>query len=46
MRHDETNDYIWRAIAIKIIFENDKFECFLVGNPRADGHTAISTKTH
>jgi len=30
----------------KMIFENDKFECFLVGNPRADGHTAISTKTH
>lgn len=29
-----------------MIFENDKFECFLVGNPRADGHTAISTKTH
>ena len=30
----------------KMIFENNKFECFLVGNPRADGHTAISTKTH
>ena len=30
----------------KIIFENDKFECFLVGNPRADGHMAISTKKH
>ena len=24
----------------------DKKKCFLVGNPRADGHTAISTKTH
>lgn len=30
----------------KMIYENDKFECFLVGNPRADGHTAISTKKH
>lgn len=30
----------------KIIFENDKFECFLVGNPRAEGHIAISTKIH
>lgn len=30
----------------KMIFENDKFECFLVGNPRANGHTAISTKKH
>ncbi len=24
MRHDETNDYIWRAIAIKIIFDNEE----------------------
>lgn len=24
MRHDETNDYIWRAIAIKLIFENEE----------------------
>ncbi len=30
----------------KMIFENEKFECFLVGNPRAEGHTAISTKKH
>ena len=30
----------------KMIFENNKFECFLVGDPRADGHVAISTKKH
>ena len=30
----------------KMIFENDKFECFLIGNPRANGHTALSTKNH
>ena len=30
----------------KIIYEDDLFECFLVGNPRANGHTAISTKKH
>ena len=30
----------------KMIFENDKFECFLVGNPRAEGHASISTKKH
>ncbi len=30
----------------KMIFENDKFECFLIGNPRANGHTIISTKEH
>ena len=26
--------------------EDDDIECFLVGNPRADGHTIISTKQH
>lgn len=30
----------------KIIYEDDEFECFLAGNPRADGHTVISTKKH
>ena len=30
----------------KMIYENDKFECFLVGNPRSEGHVAISTKKH
>ena len=31
---------------LDIIYEDDKFECFLIGNPRAEGHTAISTKKH
>ncbi len=30
----------------KMLFENNEFECFLVGNPRADGHIAISSKKH
>ena len=30
----------------KMIYEDDMFECFLVGNPRAEEHTAISTKKH
>ena len=30
----------------KMLYEDEKFECFLVGNPRAEGHTAISTKKH
>ena len=30
----------------KVIYEDNDFECFLVGNPRANGHTAISTKVH
>ena len=30
----------------RIIFEDSDFEAFLVGNPRANGHVAISTKVH
>jgi histidine triad (HIT) family protein len=30
----------------KMLYENDSFECYLVGNPRAEGHTAISSKKH
>ena len=30
----------------KMIYEDENFECFLVGNPRANGHVAISTKQH
>ena len=30
----------------KMIFENNKYECFLIRNPRANGHTVISTKKH
>ena len=30
----------------KMLYENELFECFLVGNPRAIGHTVISSKKH
>ena len=30
----------------KMLYENASFECYLVGNPRAEGHTAISSKKH
>lgn len=30
----------------KLLFENELFECMLVGNPRAAGHTAIISKAH
>ena len=44
---DEKNGHIlYGDKTDKMIFENDKFECFLVGNPRANGHTIISTKKH
>ena len=30
----------------KLLYENELFECMLVGNPRAPGHTAIISKAH
>ncbi len=30
----------------KILYEDCEIECFLVGNPRAKGHTTISSKIH
>ena len=42
----QNNNILYGNNDNKIIFENEKFECFLVGNPRANGHTVISTKKH
>lgn len=45
--YDRRNDRcLYGDITDKLLFENDLFECFLVSNPRADGHVAISTKKH
>ena len=44
---DKNNDNIlYGKNDDKIVYEDDFFECFLVGNPRAEGHVAISTKSH
>ena len=44
---DRENDHIlYGETKDKMIYEDDYFECFLVGNPRAEGHAAISTKKH
>ena len=40
------NEILYGDNSDKIIYEDELFECFLVGNPRAIGHTAISTKVH
>lgn len=42
----ENNNLLYGDNSNRIFYEDDKFECFLVGNPRANGHTAISTKKH
>lgn len=33
-------------ISDKLLYEDDEIECFLVGNPRSEGHAAVSTKKH
>lgn len=44
---DKQNNYIlYGNNSNKIIYEDLNFECFLVSNPRADGHTVISSKKH
>ena len=30
----------------KILYEDEDIECFLVGNPRADGHAVVAPKAH
>lgn len=42
----ENDNVLYGDETDKIIFENDNLKAFLVGNPRALGHVAISTKKH
>ncbi len=42
----ENNNCLYGDNSDKLLFENNNLECFLVSNPRADGHTVISTKKH
>lgn len=42
----EHNGCLYGDDSEKIIYEDDLIECFLVGDPRAEGHTAISSKKH
>lgn len=42
----EHNNIVFGDDTDKMLYENDLFECFLVANPRAVGHTAISSKKH
>ena len=44
---DKDNDHIlYGDNKDRMIYEDDKYECFLVGNPRSIGHAAVSTKKH
>ena len=42
----QNNNILYGDNTNRVIFEDDKFECILVPNPRAVGHTIISTKKH
>ena len=42
----ENDEVLYGDNTEKVIYEDDMFECFLVGEPRAVGHVAISTKKH
>ena len=42
----EHNNILYGSNERKMLYEDDKIECFLAGNPRAEGHTIISTKKH
>lgn len=42
----EHGNFLYGDDSEKMLYENDSFECFLVGDPRAEGHTAISSKKH
>lgn len=43
---NENNHCVYGDNSQRLIFKNMDFEVFLVGNPRADGHTAISSIKH
>ena len=40
------DNVVYGDISDLMLYEDDDFECFLVGNPRVAGHAAISTKKH
>ena len=42
----ENQECLYGDISRQLLFENADWECFLVSNPRATGHTIISTKKH
>ena len=42
----EHGNILYGDCSDKLLFENDLFECMLVGNPRAPGHTVIISKAH
>lgn len=42
----ENDNVLYGDNTDKMLYEDEDIECFLVGNPRSNGHTAISSKVH
>ena len=42
----EHNGALYGDNSDKMLYEDEDIECFFVGNPRSDGHMAISTMQH
>lgn len=42
----EHNNAVYGDNADKTLYEDEDIVCFLVGNPRAHGHVAVSSKKH
>ena len=42
----EHNGLLYGDNKDKMLYEDEDIECFLVGNPRSEGHMAISTIQH
>ena len=42
----ENNGALYGDNANMLVYEDEDIECFFVGNPRSDGHLAISTMKH
>lgn len=40
------NEILYGSVEDKLIYKDADIECFLVGNPRSNGHTAISSIKH
>ena len=42
----ENNGALYGDTSNTLVYEDEDIECFFVGNPRSDGHMAISTMEH
>ena len=42
----EHGNVLYGDCSDKLLYENELFECMLIGNPRAPGHTVIISKAH